>query len=296
MTRYKVVNSRQSQVSSDTGRLVVDDGSGYTLPTATADIKGGVRVGANLSMAGDVLSADDMRYDDSQVLTDIGDLEEGQQGLQDQIDALGPGVPGPAGPAGPAGTQGPKGDPGPAGTQGPKGDPGPAGVQGPKGDPGPAGTQGPKGDPGPAGVQGPKGDPGPAGPAGPLQPLWAGATSVTPTWGAYVERSSTTSGTVTGLTFSLSPLTQYENATGGYVEFTLTANWTGSGNPNFVIFIIPPSDQGAVLPYLEKPGRGPQALGDLSNNPYGFGWYLTVGGYTATKPLVVVMRVRYLKT
>ena len=82
MTRYKVVNSRQSQVSSDTGRLVVDDGSGYTLPTATADIKGGVRVGANLSMAGDVLSADDMRYDDSQVLTDIGDLEEGQQGLQ----------------------------------------------------------------------------------------------------------------------------------------------------------------------------------------------------------------------
>ena len=95
MTRYKVVNSRQSQVSSDTGRLVVDDGSGYTLPTATADIKGGVRVGANLSMAGDVLSADDMRYD-SQVLTDIGDLEEGQQGLQDQIDAI-PTVPGPPG-------------------------------------------------------------------------------------------------------------------------------------------------------------------------------------------------------
>ena len=53
MTRYKVVNSRQSQVDF-TGRLVVDDGSGYTLPTATADIKGGVRVGANLSMTGDV--------------------------------------------------------------------------------------------------------------------------------------------------------------------------------------------------------------------------------------------------
>ena len=94
MTRYKVVNSRQSQVAGDSGRLVVDDGSGYTLPTATADIKGGVRVGANLSMAGEVLSADDMRYDDSQVLTDIADLEEGQQGLQDQIDAIGPGIPG----------------------------------------------------------------------------------------------------------------------------------------------------------------------------------------------------------
>ena len=60
MERFRVINSRQSQRDAE-GHLLPDDGSTYVLPTASATVKGGVRVGANLSMSGDVLSADDMR-------------------------------------------------------------------------------------------------------------------------------------------------------------------------------------------------------------------------------------------
>ena len=153
MGKYKIVNGRQSQLTQE-GKLIADDSDGYVLPTASETVKGGVRVGANLSMSGGVLSADDMRYDDTEVRDDIADLEVETQNLQDQIDAI------PEGPAGPTGPQGPKGDTGPEGPQGPQG---PKGDKGDKGDTGPEGTPGPVG---PQGQQGFRGDPGPDGPQG----------------------------------------------------------------------------------------------------------------------------------
>ena len=216
MTRYKVVNSRQSQVSSDTGRLVVDDGSGYTLPTATADIKGGVRVGANLSMAGDVLSADDMRYDDSQVLTDIGDLEEGQQGLQDQIDSLN------------------------------------------------------------------------------LQSLFDGGP-VALTWTVMAKYGSGSN--VSGFTVSVTNVVQRETPVGGYVEFTTTANWTGTGYPYMYVSLVP-SAMGVMLPYLSCPWSYAKVvtLGSFSEGPYGVGFALKLNLVPDDKGQPRVSRFYYLKT
>ena len=181
MERFRVINSRQSQRDAE-GHLLPDDGSTYVLPTASATVKGGVRVGANLSMSGDVLSADDMRYDDTVVRDDIEDLQDKTELLQDQIDNIPEGPQGPqglAGPAGPAGADGADSTvPGPQGPEGPQGPAGPAGADGADSTvPGPQGPEGPQGPAGPAGpagadgadstVPGPQGPEGPQGPAGP---------------------------------------------------------------------------------------------------------------------------------
>ncbi len=185
------------------------------------------------------------------------------------------------------GPQGPKGDPGPAGTQGPKGDPGPAGTQGPKGDPGPAGTQGPKGDPGPAGTQGPKGDP------GPLQSLFAGDT-VTLTWSVNAEYGSTGVG---GFTVSVTNVVQRETPAGGYVEFTTTADWTGTGYASMYVFLVPLGDGGVMLPYLSCPWNYSKAvpLGSFSGGPYGVGFAPILDLTTADKGQPRVSRFYYLK-
>ena len=189
MAKYKIVNGRQSQLNQE-GKLLIDDGAGYTLPTASPTVKGGVRIGANLSMRGDLLSADDMRYDDSEVRSDIVDLVAEVEDIQDRIDNIPEGPAGPTGPQGSQGPQGPKGDTGETGPQGPKGDKGDTGPEGPQGAEGPqgprglqgiqgeTGPQGPKGDKGdtsgivgpegPQGPQGPKGDTGETGPQGPI--------------------------------------------------------------------------------------------------------------------------------
>ena len=162
MAKYKIVNGRQSQLNQE-GKLLVDDGSGYTLPTASPTTKGGIRVGANLSMSGDVLSADDMRYDDAELRSDIADLEADTQSLQDQIDEI---PAGPEGPQGPQGPVGPKGDPGDDGAPGETGPQGPQGLRGETGPEGPQGPQGPQGFQGLQGIQGPAGEVGPVGPKG----------------------------------------------------------------------------------------------------------------------------------
>ena len=165
MGKFKIVNGRQSQLNQE-GKLLIDDGAGYVLPTASETVKGGIRVGANLSISGGILSADDMRYDDVEVRDAIGSLEVETQNLQDQIDEIPEGPVGPAGPQGPKGDKGDKGDTGDTGALGPQGPKGDTGPEGPQGPVGPQGTQGFRGDPGPEGPQGPKGDKGDKGDPG----------------------------------------------------------------------------------------------------------------------------------
>lgn len=190
MSRYRIVNSARSQVDGD-GRLLSRDGGDYQLPPATPTSRGGVRVGANLSITGDVLSAVDMRYDDSELRGLVDDAEaaantaldtaeskqdplvsgenlatiNGQSLLTgDDITAAGEqgpqGEPGPQGEQGPVGPTGPKGDKGDPGPQGEIGPQGPRGLQGEAGLPGADGVDGETGPQGPQGPQGPKGDPG----------------------------------------------------------------------------------------------------------------------------------------
>ena len=190
MSRYKIVNANNSlQVSHETGTLIEPDAPNG-VPLMGPSVRGGAKLGRNLTLVGDVLSADDMRYDDTGIRSAIATVREEGQRLHDRIDDLerggipgsgtggrGPaGPPGPAGPVGPAGERGPAGPPGPIGPIGPKGatgDRGPAGANGERGPIGPAGSQGPigpageRGPTGPAGPPGPKGDVGPAGPPGP---------------------------------------------------------------------------------------------------------------------------------
>lgn len=202
MSSYKIVNNpNHSQVDYVTGTLVDRDSAGG-VPIMSEGIRGGAKLGRNLVMEGDVLSAEDMRYDDTDVRDGVETIRSNQRHLQDRFDDFEiasrenntPGPPGPAGPPGPKGDPGPqgpvgppgmRGEPGPIGPTGPKGavgDDGPIGLtgpigpegpMGPKGDIGPAGPEGrigpagPPGPPGPAGPTGPKGDPGERGPAGP---------------------------------------------------------------------------------------------------------------------------------
>lgn len=190
MSRYKIVNANNSlQVSHETGTLIEPDAPNG-VPLMGPSVRGGAKLGRNLTLVGDVLSADDMRYDDSGIRNAIATVREEGQRIHDRIDDLerngipaggtserGPaGPPGPPGPAGPPGERGPAGPPGPIGPIGPKGatgDRGPAGANGehgPIGPPGPAGPAGANGAVGPAGPPGPKGDVGPAGPPGPQGP------------------------------------------------------------------------------------------------------------------------------
>lgn len=205
MSRYKIVNANNSlQVSHETGTLIEPDAPNG-VPLMGPSVRGGAKLGRNLTLVGDVLSADDMRYNDTEIRSAIATVREEGQRLHDRIDDLerngtpggntggrGPaGPPGPTGPPGPAGERGPAGPPGPIGPIGPKGatgDRGPAGANGAVGPIGPAGPQGPigpagergpigpagpagaNGAVGPAGPPGPKGDAGPAGPPGPQGP------------------------------------------------------------------------------------------------------------------------------
>lgn len=197
MSFYKVVNApNHSQVDYATGTLI-DRETTEGIPVMSEGIRGGARLGRNLVMEGDVLSVEDMRYDDTDVQDGIEIIRSNQQYLQDRFDDFEiaardkESIPGPPGPPGQQGPPGPKGEPGdrgpigvpgptgPAGPPGPQGDTGPVGPRGadgsvgpvgPKGDTGPAGPEGrvgPQGPLGPQGPQGPKGEPGERGPAGP---------------------------------------------------------------------------------------------------------------------------------
>ena len=191
MSKYKIVNApNHPQIDYATG-TVLDRETVEGVPVMSEGIRGGARLGRNLVMEGDVLSAEDMRYDDTDVRDGVEIIRLNQQYLQDRFDDFESAardkenIPGPPGPIGPQGPPGPKGDPGdrgplgvpgptgPAGPPGPQGVMGPAGPRGadgppgPKGNMGPAGPEGGVGPQGPQGPQGPKGEPGERGPAGP---------------------------------------------------------------------------------------------------------------------------------
>lgn len=192
MSKYRIVNApNHSQVDYATG-TVLDRETAAGVPVMSGGIRGGARLGRNLVMEGDVLSAEDMRYDDTDVRDGVEIIRLNQQYLQDRFDDFElaardkENIPGPPGPTGPQGPPGPKGDPGvrgpigvpgptgPAGPPGPQGADGTPGPVGPKGDMGPTGPEGRVGPQGPQGPQGPKGEPGERGPAGPgVDNVWA---------------------------------------------------------------------------------------------------------------------------
>lgn len=168
MSRYKIVNSRNnSQVDYETGTLIDRESAGG-VPVMSASIRGGAKLGRNLVIEGDVLSAEDMRYNDKPLRDEVATIKESEEALADKVNDLTEQVRaiGPSGNPGPAGPQGPQGIPGPVGPQGPQGERGPAGPQGPQGIPGPQGLTGERGPAGEPGASGPAGVPGPAGPAG----------------------------------------------------------------------------------------------------------------------------------
>lgn len=172
MSKYKIVNNpNHSQVDYATGTLL-DRETVEGVPIMSESTRGGAKLGDNLTINGDVLSAVNMRYDDTEVKDDIARIKEREQSINDRIDDLAHqgGTAGPAGPTGPAGPPGPKGDRGPAGPPGPKGDRGPTGSDGVRGAAGPPGPTGPRGADGSPGSVGPKGDAGPAGPEGRVGP------------------------------------------------------------------------------------------------------------------------------
>lgn len=179
MSNYKIVNNpNHLQVDYVSGTLL-DRETVEGVPIMSEGIRGGARLGRNLVMEGDVLSAEDMRYDDRDIQDNVEVIRLNQQYLNDRFDDFEresrdrEDIPGPAGPPGPKGDQGPGG---PVGPPGPKGDQGPIGPTGPDGPPGPAGADGapgpagPKGDPGPVGERGPIGPEGRVGPQGPRGP------------------------------------------------------------------------------------------------------------------------------
>ena len=168
MSSYKIVNApNHPQVDHLTGG-VLDRDTINGVPIMSESTRGGAKLGRNLSIEGDVLSAVDMRYDDSEVKDEIARLKEGEQTINDRIDDLAHqgGTAGPTGPAGPPGPKGEQGPQGPAGPPGPKGDRGPTGSDGVRGAAGPPGPTGPRGADGTPGPVGPKGDMGSAGPEG----------------------------------------------------------------------------------------------------------------------------------
>lgn len=172
MSKYKIVNNpNHSQVDYATGTLL-DREAVEGVPIMSESTRGGAKLGDNLTINGEVLSAVNMRYDDTEVKDEIARLKERDQSTNDRIDDLahqgGPG--GPPGPAGPPGPKGERGEAGPAGPPGAKGDRGPTGSDGVRGAAGPPGPSGPRGADGTPGPVGPKGDMGPAGPEGRVGP------------------------------------------------------------------------------------------------------------------------------
>ena len=169
MSKYKIVNNpNHSQVDYATGTLL-DRETVEGVPIMSESTRGGAKLGNNLVINGDVLSAVNMRYDDTEVKDEIARLKERGQSTNDRIDDLAH-QGGSAGPAGPPGPKGDRGETGPAGPPGPKGDRGPTGSDGVRGAAGPPGPTGPRGADGTPGPVGPKGDMGPAGPEGRVGP------------------------------------------------------------------------------------------------------------------------------
>lgn len=198
MSRYRIVNCpTKSQVDFETGTLI-DRETAQGVPVMSPSKRGGARLGDNLVIDGDVLSAVDMRYDDTDLRDEVAVIKEGEEVLLDRVDNLEhsfaaidpdgtPGPPGPQGPQGIPGPQGPQGERGPVGPAGPTGPRGMQGDQGPQGIPGPTGERGPAGPPGDDGKEGrpgPKGDTGERGPAGPPGPAGSGVDNV---WSKPVE-------------------------------------------------------------------------------------------------------------
>lgn len=175
MSKYKIVNNpNHSQVDYATGTLL-DRETVEGVPIMSESTRGGAKLGDNLVINGDVLSAVNMRYDDTEVKDEIARIKEREQSTNDRIDDLAhqggtAGSPGPAGPPGPKGERGETGPQGPAGPPGPKGERGPTGSDGVRGAAGPPGPTGPRGADGSPGPVGPKGDKGPAGPEGRVGP------------------------------------------------------------------------------------------------------------------------------
>lgn len=169
MSRYKIVNApNHPQIDYATGTVIEREILG-DIPVMSDITRGGAKLGRNLEIDGDVLSAVDMRYDDRDLQENVEIIRLNQQYLNDRFDDFEhtyrdkENIPGPPGPAGPPG---PKGDPGPQGPPGPMGERGPAGLDGVSGVAGPPGPIGPRGADGASGPPGPKGDTGPAGPEG----------------------------------------------------------------------------------------------------------------------------------
>lgn len=216
MSTYRILNSNNAtQIDYATG-TVHDRETVSGVPVMSEGIRGGARLGRNLVMEGDVLSAEDMRYDDTDVRDGVEIIRLNQQYLQDRFDDFEvaardkentpgpPGPPGPQGPPGPAGERGPQGPegvmgiagpPGPIGPRGADGTPGPIGPKGETGPVGPEGKAGPQGPPGPKGEpgeRGPKGEPGERGADGPAGPPGPGVDNV---WAKAIEGVSITSPT-----------------------------------------------------------------------------------------------------
>lgn len=181
MSFYKVVNgNNHSQVDYATGTLL-DRETISGVPVMSEGMRGGAKLGRNLVMEGDVLSAEDMRYDDTEIRDEVEIIRLNQSFLKDHIEDLvderlagielgKPGPQGPQGPAGPPGAKGEQGERGPTGPSGPIGQVGPEGERGPAGEPGPAGPPGPQGPPGNDGRDGTAGPAGPEGRIGPQGP------------------------------------------------------------------------------------------------------------------------------
>lgn len=173
MSSYKIVNApNHPQIDYATG-TVLDRETVEGVPVMSEGIRGGARLGRNLVMEGDVLSAEDMRYDDRDLQDNVEIIRLNQQYLNDRFDDFekasrdNENIPGPPGPPGPKGDPGPQG---PAGPPGPRGERGPSGLDGVRGTAGPPGPTGPRGADGTPGPSGPKGDMGPAGPEGRVGP------------------------------------------------------------------------------------------------------------------------------
>lgn len=177
MERVMAVNHSRSQIIDGKTIPLNKDGR-PVLQTATKDTRGGIRVGRNIVMEGDVLNAVDTVYDDSEVRGDIADVASQVADVANRtfktvngISILGEGdITSASGPQGPEGPQGPQGEKGDVGEMGPRGFDGDIGPQGPEGPIGPPGEKGEMGLPGLDGEQGPQGPEGPQGPAGPEGP------------------------------------------------------------------------------------------------------------------------------
>ena len=122
----------------------------YSLPIASQNTLGGIKVGSNLSIDADgKLNASGGGGGGSDDIWLPSVSEQGVISWQKSSTSTAPTARDIRGPQGATGAQGPKGD---TGETGPKGDTGATGLQGPKGDTGDTGATGPQGPTGATGV------------------------------------------------------------------------------------------------------------------------------------------------